>query len=415
MAILIPSRNIYPPINNDKILKNVKERIEVNATEVIPSNEYETSIYNESFYDIESKKVSETFNDKSFVSTTTTNSMGTTTGIFFACAYLNENFGYYSTKIIINKLLKNKYVSKIYNGTKEENGKQVEEDAIKYTLFGKTIRTPISAYVYQKPSVSFGNSEMSEISYGSPNEIEGMIQLPSIPNIITETHTTPNPDLVAKVTGQNNKSSYSIKEYSDYFEITIYFLSYLMIEQMKGQYETLSLTSHNIPISGEKIEYIPTEISITAYGNTIGIDLQDKLITISEEGKENSKKVFSVDNNELLQTSNYISGTNANAIEENYTKTLNAYKNGRETATLLCDINEYKDTNGNLAISTKQEGLPMTFNVGDEVIPMVFGANGKDFPMSLKNGEPKVFVVSSVKPYYDGAVWQQIEIQEKTS
>jgi hypothetical protein len=46
---------------------------------------------------------------------------------------------------------------------------------------------------------------------------------------------------------------------------------------------------------------------------------------------------------------------------------------------------------------------------------MVYGANGEDFPMSQKDGVPKVFMVSSVKPYYDGAVWQEIEIQEKTS
>jgi hypothetical protein len=46
---------------------------------------------------------------------------------------------------------------------------------------------------------------------------------------------------------------------------------------------------------------------------------------------------------------------------------------------------------------------------------MVYSAKGEDVPMSQKDGVPKVFVVSSVKPYYDGAVWQQIEIQEKTS
>ena len=56
----------------------------------------------------------------------------------------------------------------------------------------------------------------------------------------------------------------------------------------------------------------------------------------------------------------------------------------------------------------------MTFHLHDEVIPYIMGADGKDKPMSVyADGSPKVFQVLSSKIFYDGAVWQELEIQEK--
>lgn len=100
---------------------------------------------------------------------------------------------------------------------------------------------------------------------------------------------------------------------------------------------------------------------------------------------------------------------------------LNQYAKGKETATLLCDINEYYEYNtskpnnkGELAISTKDITKKMTFEIGDVVVPMVMGSNGKDKPMSLKqDGTPKVFVVVGTNKIYDGAVWQELYLQEK--
>ena len=59
------------------------------------------------------------------------------------------------------------------------------------------------------------------------------------------------------------------------------------------------------------------------------------------------------------------------------------------------------------------EVLPMSFKLYDQVIPMVYGADGKDRPMSLyQDGTPKVFQVLGSKIYYDGAVWQELSLQE---
>ena len=55
----------------------------------------------------------------------------------------------------------------------------------------------------------------------------------------------------------------------------------------------------------------------------------------------------------------------------------------------------------------------MTFDIYDEVIPMVYGADGQDHPMSLyQDGSPKVFQVVGTKVFYDGAVWQELSLQE---
>lgn len=57
--------------------------------------------------------------------------------------------------------------------------------------------------------------------------------------------------------------------------------------------------------------------------------------------------------------------------------------------------------------------IKMVFDIGDNVIPQMYGADGKDHPMSrYPDGTPKVFRVCGTKIYYDGAVWQELSLQE---
>ena len=186
---------------------------------------------------------------------------------------------------------------------------------------------------------------------------------------------------------------------------------------------------------------------------------------------------FSVEGNELLQTTNYIEDKNYEQIANIYKNTLNHYKNGKETATILCSIDDYKSTykynnaqvsyfapmNSNFAVfwvelgelakenisicfsvngkkyysickkgysrsedvevpkdnqelTTKIIGVfqpSMVFQQYDIVIPMVYSARQTDNPMSkYKDGLPKKFEVLSSKLIYDGAVWQELILQE---
>lgn len=57
--------------------------------------------------------------------------------------------------------------------------------------------------------------------------------------------------------------------------------------------------------------------------------------------------------------------------------------------------------------------IKMVFDIYDEVIPMIVGEQGVDKPMSIyKDGNPKKFKVLSARPYFDGAVWQELSLQE---
>ena len=89
------------------------------------------------------------------------------------------------------------------------------------------------------------------------------------------------------------------------------------------------------------------------------------------------------------------------------------YADGKETATVLCSISDYYDENGEKKISADGYLENMVFSIGDKVVPMVLGENGIDRPISYyPNGEKKDFRVCGVKPFYDGAVWQELTLQE---
>ena len=114
----------------------------------------------------------------------------------------------------------------------------------------------------------------------------------------------------------------------------------------------------------------------------------------------------------------YIKGKEYNATTPTIKQTqflannvLNEYAKGKETATLLCSISDYYDESGEKVIDTKTNR--MSFRLHDEVIPYVYGADGKDKPMSKnQDGSAKVFEVVGSNIIYDGAVWQELTLQE---
>ena len=102
------------------------------------------------------------------------------------------------------------------------------------------------------------------------------------------------------------------------------------------------------------------------------------------------------------------------ALEKMYSETQTQYANGKETATIRCSISDYYDyDSGDKIISIDNSTGKMSFDIGDIVTPMVFGVDGNDRPMSLyNNGKPKKFQVLGKKMFYDGAVWQELSLQE---
>lgn len=92
---------------------------------------------------------------------------------------------------------------------------------------------------------------------------------------------------------------------------------------------------------------------------------------------------------------------------------ISRYKNGKETISILCGINDYYTENGRKQISASGDIEKMTFDIGDIVIPHKFNAQGVDEAISVYNdGTPKKFEVVSVEMIYDGATMQKINAQE---
>lgn len=418
MAIKIPSKNIYE-MENPKVRDNVIDNVSVEQTVVAPNNEYGNAIYNDDISNISNIKYEE--NTKKLESKRIPLiSGGIIASYYFAHAYLNNKLGYYETTFQIPRLKDNKYITKLYRGTKEENGKIVDEDVIFFQVYGETKTTSLEATVTLGDTAE--DDTITAKSYGEPTTKEGIIDISDLPKVVTSKNTWADPDLVAEIIGLSGKSSYTIQPYTDnddYITVNLSILCYELVEEMKGAWDYSNPSGKTYTITGQQTIKTPKEISITAYGNTVGISLTDGSITYIKDDSGNivegvGNKPHSLSKNELLQDS---ATTNSNSTTKELAKNiLTQYEKGKETATLLCDINEYYDYDNNdqLKISVKNNGLPMTFKIGDEVIPMIFSKDKRDVPMSkYKNGNPKVFKIVGIEKIYDGAVWQKLYMQEK--
>lgn len=111
--------------------------------------------------------------------------------------------------------------------------------------------------------------------------------------------------------------------------------------------------------------------------------------------------------------SSYKNTINGDPLPIHTVKTIiSDWQYGKEIATIRVSINDYYDTDGNLAVSISDDSVPMLFKNGDTVIPYVATPNG-DRPMSSKpDGTPKEFLVTGVTLISDGAVWQELQLQE---
>lgn len=479
MAILIPSKNIYQS-QNPKIRDNVIERIEVGATEIVPNNEYETPVFNEDIV-------------KETILNTTKHKEGKKYNIgdgyrhyFYARVETRaEYYQLHNIKVPIHQ--KNSYVNSLYLGKNEETNMP----NISFSVSGS----------YKKGELT-GMFELTSLQadgyYTGTNYRTPFLEERKVFNIdkdfrtiLENNYSNVDPFLVLEIVEPDETNLSSIinadiinEDGVDYFEIKdLKILGGIRKGKLRGEhynYSGVISEEDIIYCKGEYEYYKPEKIRITVLGNTIGIDLTDKTVYLPD-GNTDSKKLISVEGNELMQTANYYSKdegvTKVNAIDKAFSNTLFDYSKGKETATIRCDINDYyaydeskESKKGVIAISANGSNRPsvdlsiskvgityeeygsqkdieivvksgqtigrvrieeatnavsatilsheieycaMTFKEYQEVIPMVYGADGKDRPMSLyKDGSPKVFKILGTNIFYDGAVWQELSLQE---
>lgn len=416
MAIIIPSKNIYAK-QNPKVRDNVIERIEVGAVDIVPNNEYETPVYNEKFLIkndlLEDTQIANSDTDGSY--------WGASAGGVSATRISGSYVGYLNQKtfnvtVQIPVIEKNKYIK--YLQTKvDKNG----NENIKYSLFGIIKQGTATAQWKYKAVATVAQITEGDISYSNPTSVSEEKSI-DFPNEISISEYSDSAGQVGSSAKQslipwgNIKTAEAIEK-TNYYEINLEIMAGLTVVKMtsysftNGNSDTY-LPPSTLSFSGDYEIFEPTSIEITFYGNTIGIDLTDKTVYINGE---TAKKVHSVDGNELMQTSNYIMGENSTktkALDKMFGDTQIDYARGKETATIRCSISDYYDGDQKVIAIDNSTGK-MSFDISDRVIPMVYGADGEDRPMSTyQDGSPKVFQVLGSNIYYDGAVWQELSLQE---
>lgn len=182
----------------------------------------------------------------------------------------------------------------------------------------------------------------------------------------------------------------------------------------------LKVVVENLKLTGTYTEFTPKTVTITIQGYKYKLLFQDIYKYFICDNKD-----VSMIENELLQDGDNFNkktiihqddGTTATEIETIPLKTflsdniIKQYKNGKELLTILCDIDDYYDENGDKVIDKlNSENKPMTFNLHDIVIPYI----NKDTPFSVySSGKAKAFEVVTLNFSYSGVVRQKLTLLE---
>lgn len=411
MAIIIPSKNIYE-INNPKIRDNAINNVSVEQKVIAPSNEYETPVANlNEAIKLENITYTEDssglLNKSSFITDEYDEEFAT-----IGLAYAELKLQFYRVKITIPKLTNNKVIDKLMIGVNDDG-----ESNVKYTIIGDKTQASTKANIKASSGTNFVVNLTSQISIENPttntdtryskSDLKFTLSQSggSVSNI--KITATAEPQNISTIDNEN----IIIIENEDKYELEFTFLVGMESTTLSGEATWNSINNQTSPstIYGNYEKFYAKEVEITFYGNTIGINLTNGSVTYGSGNKPHALR-----GNELLQDSGkvrYQDNTIISIDKHLANNVLVEYKNGKETATLLCDINDYYNESGEKVIDAN--GDEMVFRLHDQVIPMVFGANGKDQPMSkYQDNSAKVFEIVGSKIFYDGAVWQELTLQE---
>lgn len=394
MAIIIPSKNIYQ-ITNPKVNNNLIDSVKSDTTTTYITEEFEATVHNEKNQDF--SLLDNPVSNERIKSVGMSQTGGGTTATVGSMGYaeaLNQKI--FTKTIYVPVEIKNGYIKSIKQGTNSEN-----ENKIKVYIYGEVHSGKATAqwkavytggtFEITKGDVDYGEATIEERNYQIPKTID--VKYSGNLYIV---------DFSMNVTDLSNISSANftktVIDKKEYFKIDLSIFCGVETRNMGGEFGNGSFH-----MEGTYTKYVPKQIEISLYGDTVSLSLDKETFTY---GSGNNP--FSLETNELIQgTKN--SHSNANAV-------LREFANGKETAELLCSIDEYYDEYSEEGYENKPISIKsgrMSFNVGEKVIPCVLGADGKDRPMSTYiDGTPKRFVVMGVNFIYDGAVWQKLTLQE---
>ena len=415
MAIIINSKNIYEK-QNQKVRNNFIDTVTLKSKDIFQANEYSVNVLNARFEQKE-EWVSYTDDDSDARTYASKDQLMTTD--LMGIAYAKLIATYLTCDLYIPILRNNKYVSELILKELQEDGTQ--KPKLEYTVYGNIVKGNITTQgtithdFWGVTGYSVGEIKYGEIDSQSTTETLNLETLSK--NLYCSISSSNRTGTAIAGVVFKNKTNILTR---NYYEATLDGIDYFIVQGLTLLIGTQSYkTSWNganpysdgttkVTMKGTREEYNPVSVQINVYGNLIGIELEDLDFQTGE-----GTQPFVIEGNELLQSNATIGDEKLHQYLTN--KVLNEYKNGKETAEILCDVGEYYNDNGDLEISFRKKGFQPTFEIGDIVIPMVFSAKGTDIPMSkYQDGNPKEFTVVGVEIIYDGAIWQRLTLQEYT-
>lgn len=199
----------------------------------------------------------------------------------------------------------------------------------------------------------------------------------------------------------------------EYTEVT--FVKPFYAQQDGSNYRTIR-ANYSARIMEESVEE-PTKVkyilsaTISIEGQCIK-ETENTAAQYDEEAVANN--ILKLPANELIQGDNYYIMSNTNYSDKFIAEVYDRYKNGKETATLLCLVGKYYDLEGNLVVDAdnEDESIPPLLKKYDLVVPYIHTSNG-EVPLSTdKDGNAKQFQIIGVNFRYRGIARQEIVIQE---
>lgn len=310
-VIRIPSKNIYS-IENNKVIDNNIDFIEAIVRKAVPDNHYNESVYNENVYEgfeIESEPISNKEAQPFATAVSTTNPV-----FYVYGSYVYADNQYYVSKVInIPIQYDNTHkVDALYLGLDKEGEKE-----IKYVCSGKIIKGTTNAFISITAKTNgIAVTEWSAIGvppinngYYKQEETTGSF---SVPSEYSKTTISENGEIVVTakidIPTKDNLAETDVTaklvtiDGKDYMQIDIKnLLCGIRLSEVGGRGTATPINGNKTSLGGyirggTYTEYIPEQVTITVYGNTIGISLKEEKISIG-----NGKNVYSFSGNELIQ------------------------------------------------------------------------------------------------------------------
>lgn len=420
MAIIIPSKNIYG-MDNPKIIDNVVDNVTVNSNVISKDNKYNVPVHLKK-YTAPWFEHAFTANYEEWTNAATVNARsGLDALVHYAGSAVGIRTHYANdVRVYIDRILKNAYISTLLTGY-NKNGYANVNYSVVYKHYIGNAKINVTQYAKGGDNSDFVNDV--QLTYNGDYETsQGNLPKLSVEKTTEYTNSNLQSAIISKAyVVQEDKTTLFddniIKNFDDtYFDCKIKdilcgvemykaSISGNMSKDAWGGDPTSK--TRNITLDGVCEKYVPIEIEITFNGNTIGINLADGSFTYGS-----GNKPLSLNGNELLQDNGKVG--NKSLSQHLADNILQQYGNGKETATILCDINDYYSTEGEKIISTKDVNFSkMTFDIYDEVVPFISSEKGSETPMSIDfGGRAKTFVVLGRRTIYDGAPWQELHLQE---